>query len=94
MNIVIYLLAVYGLTFLIRSADGPWGLMSKIRNKLIDNKYIGVFFYKMLDCVFCTAIHSSWIIFLMFMPFTLFELIVFAFAGASFSLIIEKILDR
>ena len=62
MNILIYILAIYGLAFFIKESDGPWGLMGLLRNKLMSNKNVGVFFYKLFDCYFCLGFHCGWLV--------------------------------
>lgn len=78
------LFAMYGLTFLIKEADGPFDICAKIRNKLINNKYVGVFFYKLLDCYFCTGFWSGIIVGLLSRVFDI-KLILWGLAGAAFS---------
>ena len=51
--IIIYLLAIFSLAFFFKESDGPFGIMNKIRSLLMNNKYVGVFFYKLLSCNFC-----------------------------------------
>lgn len=65
MEIIIYVLAIYGLSFLARQSDGPWGIMAWIRNKLMTNKYVGVFVFKLLDCAFCSGCWTGWAIYLL-----------------------------
>ena len=62
MEILIYILTIYGLAFFIKENDGPWGLMALWRNKLMSNKDVGVFFYKLFDCYFCLGFHCGWLV--------------------------------
>ena len=96
MEILISLLAMYGLYFLLTQSDGPWGLMNKIRNMLINNKYIGVFFYKLFSCPFCSGCHTGWIVYIL----TNWQkglhvnlLISYALTGGAVCLIIDTLLD-
>jgi len=62
MEVLIYILTIYGLAFFIKESDGPWGLMALWRNKLMSNKDVGVFFYKLFDCYFCLGFHCGWFV--------------------------------
>lgn len=93
--IIIYLLAMYAISFAIKEIDGPWGIIGYTRNKLIQNKYVGVFFYKLLDCYFCVGFHSGWIVYLLTHPIWKVNFIIlWGLAGAAISLIIDRILMR
>lgn len=95
MKILISIFAIYSLAFLIKNSDGPWGLMAKLRNTLMSNKYVGVFFYKLLECYHCVGTHSGWIIYLLQMEnFFLREMILWAFAGGAISLLFDAVLTR
>jgi hypothetical protein len=95
MHIIISVLAIFGLTFLIKESDGPWGMMSWIRNKLITNKYVGVFFYKLLACYFCVGFHAGWVVYLLQAEsYKLQFLILWGLAGAAISLILDVVLAR
>ena len=95
MQIVLYLLSIYGLSFLIKESDGPWGMMSWIRNRLITNKYVGVFFYKLLECYFCVGFHCGWLVYLLQAEsYKLQFLILWGLAGAAGSLILNAVLVR
>lgn len=92
MEIILYLLAAFGLAFLIKESDGPWGLMAKLRNVLMRNKYVGVFFYKLLDCYFCVGCHTGWIIYLLSTKkdnWSISSCILWIFASGAFSLIVN-----
>jgi hypothetical protein len=93
METLIYLLSIFGLAFLIKESDGPFDIMLHLRNMLMRNKYVGVFFYKLLECYFCVGCHAGWIIYLLQMNnFNLYSLIIWTLAGGSFSLIFSKLL--
>lgn len=63
---IVALLAIFGLAFLLKESDGPWGVMNSFRNFLISRKYCGVFFYKLLECWFCTGCHCGWMVYLLY----------------------------
>jgi len=95
LNTIIVICAIFSLAFLIKESDGPWGIMSWFRNKLFSNKYVGVFFYKLLDCYFCLGFHCGWIIYLLFAPTYSWQFfILFSLAGGTISLIFNKVLSR
>jgi hypothetical protein len=93
--IIICLLAMYAISFTIKEVDGPWGIIGFIRNKLMQNKYVGVFFYKLLNCYFCVGFHSGWIVYLLAHDIWKVNFIIlWALAGAAISLIIDRTLMR
>lgn len=94
MEIIIGLLAIFGLAFFIKESDGPFDLMNKLRNLSISNKYVGVFFYKLLSCYFCCGCHCGWIIYLLINKNWHFNLFIcWAFAGGAISLITDAVID-
>jgi hypothetical protein len=96
MSDIIVLLAIYGIAFGIKQADGPWGICAKIRNVLIRNKYVGVFFHELFSCYYCLGFHSGWIAYLLnchkTFEFNLF--ILWGFAGSAVSLIFDAALSK
>jgi hypothetical protein len=87
--------AIFGLAFLIKDSSGPFDIIYKIRFYLLHNKYVGVFFFKLLDCYFCVGCHCGWIVYLLteknytWQFFTLWTL-----AGGAISLILNAALAR
>jgi hypothetical protein len=95
MEILIAIFAIYGLAFFIKESDGPWGIMAWLRNHLVKNKYVGVFFFKLLECYFCVGCHCGWIIYLLTATaYTWQFFIIYALAGGAISLILEAIHSR
>ena len=95
LDIIITVLAVFGLSFLLKDSSGPWDIFSIMRNKLITNKYVGVFFYKLFDCYFCVGCHSGWIIYLLTEKNYHFNfLICWSLAGGVISLIVDALLSK
>ncbi len=93
--IIVLLLSIFSLSFLIKESDGPWGIMAWIRNKLISNKYVGVFFYKLLSCYFCVGSHAGWLIYLLANEEWQWNyFIIWSLAGGSISLILNAVLER
>lgn len=94
MNIVIALLAIYGLAFLIKESDGPWGVIAWLRNRLIKS-WAGVFFFKLLNCYFCVGCHCGWIVYLLSAESYKWQFFVlWALAGGAVSLILDAVHTR
>lgn len=95
MELLITLLAIYGLAFLLKDSAGPFDVMDKMRVWLFQNKYVGVFFFKLFDCYFCLGCHCGWIVYLLshenysIQFFTLWTL-----AGGAISLILNGVIER
>lgn len=95
MDLLIYILAIFGLAFLLKESDGPWGIMAWLRNVLMRNKYVGVFFYKLLDCYFCLGFHCGWIVYLLQTQNYRWQFfILWGLAGGVISLILDSVLTR
>jgi hypothetical protein len=93
MNIVILICAVYGFMFAIKETDGPWGVMNWFRRILLSNKYVGVFFYKLLNCAYCSGAWSGVIVYLLTTQcIKLNELLIWGLAGGTICLIIDGVL--
>ena len=93
--IVIAILSIYGLAFIIKQSDGPFGIINWARNKLMSNRFVGVLFFKLLDCWFCTGCHSGWIIYLLYEKnYTWQSFILWTLAGGAISLILEEVRQR
>jgi hypothetical protein len=95
--IIIYLLSIFSLAFLIKESDGPFALISKLRNILMRNKYAGVFFYKLLECWYCVGCHTGYIIYLLFTPYREYSFsnfIIWSLAGGAICLIVGLLLER
>lgn len=95
MNIIILILAIFGLSFLIKESDGPWGIMNSIRHMLISNKYVGVFFYKLLSCYFCVGCHAGWIVYLLSEANpNLNYFLIWTLTGGATSVILNALLEK
>lgn len=95
MDIIFSLLAIFGLSFVIRQTDGPWGSIAWVRNKLMQNKYLGVFFYQLLECPFCTGWWCGIIVYLLQeSAWALNEIIMWGLTGAATCLILDAVLNR
>lgn len=92
---IISIFAIYGLAFLIKDSAGPFDIMDKIRTRLIQNKYAGVFFFKLLDCYFCVGCHCGWIVYLLsHESYTWQFFILWTLAGGAISLILDGVLGK
>lgn len=83
-----HLFAMFGLAFFIKESNGPFDVMSKIRGWLLSNEYVGVFFYKLFDCIFCVGFWSGMVIGLLNRQFSPI-LFAWGFAGAGFSMLVN-----
>jgi hypothetical protein len=93
--LIISLLAVYGLAFFIKETDGPWGLVSRWRNLMMRVPFIGVQFFKLLDCYFCLGCHCGWIIYLLsYESYKWQFFVLWTLAGGAISLILSGVLAK
>jgi|SRR6185436_5452396 len=96
-NTIICIFSIYGLSFFIKETDGPWGIMNYIRNFLIKDEFIGVFFYKLLSCYYCVGCHAGYIIYLLYTPYekwTFSNFILWTLAGGAISFILNLIVEK
>lgn len=95
MQIVIAFFAIFGLAFLLKESDGPWGIMNWFRRTLFNLPSVGPFFIKLFDCYFCMGCHCGWIVYLLSAAtFTWQFIILYTLAGGAISLILEAALSR
>lgn len=95
MKIFLCLIAMYSLSFFIKETPGPFDLMSRLRNWLMINKYVGVFFYKLFSCYYCVGCYSGLIIYLLANDvWSIKECLIWMLAGGAISFIINAIVER
>lgn len=95
MNWIMLALAIYGLAFLLKEIDGPWGIVCTARNWLMSNKYVGVFFFKLLSCYYCLGWWCGLCIYLLSQDEWYVNLLIcWGLAGAAISLILSKVIER
>jgi hypothetical protein len=95
MELLIIILAIYGLQFLITQSDGPFGVIAHARGWLMRNKYFGVFFYKLFDCPFCSGCWSGGIIYLISQQsYKLSSGICWVLTGGIICLMLNAVLER
>lgn len=95
MTLIIPFLAIAGLAFLIKESNGPFDIMATIRNKLMRNQYVGVFFFKLFECYFCVGCHCGWIVYLLSHQSYKWQFFVlWTLAGGIISLMMSAVLAR
>lgn len=95
LDIIISIFAIFGLAFLIKESDGPWGIMNWMRRTLMHAPYVNVFFFKLFECYFCVGCHAGWIIYLLSHDSYNFQFfIIWTLAGGAISLTMDGILSR
>jgi hypothetical protein len=95
-ELIVFFLAVFGLTFLMRQADGPFNIISKCRNLMMRIPWFGVQFYNLLLCPFCSGCWAALIILLVRIETSKLvgNSICLVLAGGAVCLLIESILNR
>jgi hypothetical protein len=92
---IIVIFAIYGLAHAIKETDGPWNLIGRWRNLMMRIPFIGVQFFKLLDCYFCLGFHCGWIVYLLAEQDYKWQFfILWGLAGASLSLILNALLTK
>lgn len=92
---IINILAIISITFCIQNISGPFGVLSIIKNKLMTNSYVGVFFYELFECPYCLGFHSGYIVyFLSTESFKFTHFILWALAGAFISYISNLLVGK
>lgn len=95
MNIILYLLAIFGLYFLIVQSDGPFGLIGKGRNLLMRAGVLGPFFYKLFECPFCSGCWAGAAIYLISQyPYKLSDGALWVLTGGSVCLMMDGLLTH
>jgi len=83
---ILMILSIYGLSFILRNTSGPFDVFSFIRNKVLNNKHIGVFSFQLLNCPWCFGWHCGYLIYLLSCltsPFSFGLLVVWSCAGSA-----------
>ena len=89
MNIVIVLLAFYGLTYTFKEAS----IFDKPRVFLIR---LHPFFYRLFSCYFCTGFHAGYIIYLLlnFRQLSIADAFLWGLASATTSFVLNLIVEK
>ena len=82
MEVILYLFAMYGVTFGLQHKASSWWSKEKVFQKDVVKS--------LLKCTYCVGFHSGWLVYLSLasaqkFPFFIGDLFVYAFAGAAFS---------
>lgn len=89
---IIIVCAIYGLAFFIKETSGPFDIMDRLRNTLMRNQYVGVFFFKLLSCYYCIGCWCGGIVYLLSAETFKWQfLILWTLAGGAISLIFNEI---
>jgi hypothetical protein len=97
LDTIITIFAIVGLAFLLKESDGPWGIVAWSRNLVMRNRFVGVFFYKLLDCYFCLGFHCGWLVYLLHddrQDWSIQFFILWGLAGGALSLIFDMLLSK
>jgi hypothetical protein len=95
MTTILLFLAIFGLAFLVKQSDGPWGVMNWLRRTLLQNKHVGVFFFNLMECWFCVGCHAGWIVYLLGHDVWQWQwFIIWTLAGGTVSLMMGSLLER
>lgn len=94
---IMCLAAIFGIALFVKDMDGPGDLMNKIRLALFNNKYVGVFFFKLMSCYFCLGTWSGVIVYLLhnhFRDIHWEDMIIWGFGGAVISLVSNLLIEK
>jgi len=95
MSIIISILAIYTLAFVARNISGPFNIFGLLRNKLVQSQHLGVFFYELLDCPWCSGFHAGYLIYLLqFDSFDIRHLFLWGLAGSAITAFMDAILNK
>jgi hypothetical protein len=95
MNLILFILTNFSLAFLVKEVDGPFNIILFVRNKLMTNKYVGLFFYNLFSCYFCVGIWTSLIsYFLTQKEFCVKNFIAYALTGAISCIFLDAALVK
>lgn len=94
---ILYIFAIFAMTYAIRELDGPFNILSRFRNFLMTKPpgKLKVFFYQLLSCSYCVGTYPGILVFLTTLlpaPFNL--IILWGLTGASVSIIFTSVLER
>jgi len=95
LDCIIVICAIFGLAFLCKESDGPWGIIAWTRNRLMQNKFVGLFFFKLLECYFCLGFHCGWIVYLLHENDYKWQFfILWGLAGGVIGLTLDALLNK
>lgn len=95
MTAIINIVAIWALAFMLRETDGPFNLISRGRNYLFRNQYIGTYFYSLLQCYFCMGAYSGAFIYLLSQSeWSISGMMLWMLAGSGIAYIINGLVER
>ena len=95
MNTLIALLAIFGLAWTLKDADGPFGIIARWRNLMMRIPFLGPAFFKLLDCYGCLCTSCGVAVYLLTeQSYKLGWAICWAFAGCATGLLIDALLSK
>jgi hypothetical protein len=97
MEIVLMLLCIAGLAFAVKTVEGPFGLVAKLRNLLAKVPVVGTTFFKVLTCDFCLGFWSSVVVYVAVNGFSLSslnDLLIWGFGGAMFNALFGAVMGK
>lgn len=95
MGMIISIFAIFGLAFAIKETDGPWNIVSRWRNWMMRLPLVGVQFYNLLQCYYCTGFWSGIIIYLMTQEnYKITFMICWGLASGAICLIMDGVLSH
>lgn len=95
MSLLVNILAIISIAFCIQNIGGPFGVLSKIKNWLLNNKYLGVFFFELFECPYCIGFHAGYFVYLLtYSSFIIQEMVLWGFIGAFVSYISFIIINK
>ena len=94
-NTILIVCTMFAFSFLIKENDGPFNILAKLRIFLLQNKYVGVFFYKLLSCYFCVGFYGGIATYLLYeTTWKINLLIMWGLTGSTVSLIFDGLLNK
>ncbi len=95
MSSIFYILAIYAVSYIIRNLSGPFNIFDLVRNQIVSNKYIGVFFYNLLSCPWCIGFYCGCFVYLLsFSIFNVSGMLVWALAGSAVVAFLDIVYDN
>lgn len=97
MSIIINLFAIWALCFLVSQTDGPFNLIAQSRNYLMRNKYLGPYFYGLLQCYFCMGTYAGVCVYLLSHSHRIWnvcDIVLWALAGSGIAFGINMMIEK
>lgn len=97
METLLTLFCIAGLAFAVKELEGPFGLLSKLRNLLSRLPLIGTTIFHLLSCNFCLGLWCSAAVYLVTNPFNtpnFSDFMVWTFGGAMFNSVFSKFVEN